>query len=68
MVNLDGVAMFSEGDAALLPLRSAIERMTTKRERREFLRDREEADEEDEKESDINRQAAFKLSRRKWVA
>jgi hypothetical protein len=63
MVNLDGITMMPEDDAALLLLRSAIERMTTKRERREFLRDTDESDAEDEKESATNMRAAFKLSR-----
>jgi hypothetical protein len=63
MVNVGGVSMLPEGDAALLLLRSAVERMTTKRERREFLRDTDESDAEDEKESATNMRAAFKLSR-----
>lgn len=63
MINTGGVSMLPEGDAALLLLRSAIERLTTKRERREFLRDADESDAEDEKESTTNMRAAFKLAR-----
>ena len=61
MVNIDGLVMSPEGDATHLLLRSAVERLTTRRERRAFLCDADEG--EDEKESDINWRAAFKLSR-----
>lgn len=58
-----GSPMEPEGDAAYVLLRTAIERLTTKPERRAFLRDTTEDDAEPEKESTTNRAAAFKLAR-----
>ena len=43
-----------ERDPMLALLRGAVKSLTTKRERREFLRDTDESDAEDEKESDID--------------
>lgn len=60
-VGIDGSPMQPEGDAAYVLLRSGIERLTTKQERRAFLR--RDADEEPEKDEETNRRAAFKLSR-----
>lgn len=50
-----------EGDAAYVLLRTAVERLTTKTERREFLR--QDAAQEPEKDEETDRRAAFKLSR-----
>lgn len=50
-------------EPTLALLRTAIRSLTTKRERRAFLRDTDEADAEPEKGSDINRRAAFGLAR-----
>jgi hypothetical protein len=52
-----------EKDPTLAMLRTAVKSLTTKRERRAYLRDAEEADAEDEKEGAKNRRAAFKVSR-----
>lgn len=52
-----------ERDPTLAMLRGALNVLTTKRERREFLRDTDESDAEPEKEEDANWRAAFKLSR-----
>jgi hypothetical protein len=52
-----------EKDPTLAMLRGAMKALTTKRERREFLRDTDGEDAEPEKESTANRRAAFKLSR-----
>lgn len=63
LVNLDGILMQTEGDSTFALLRLGIERLTTKRERREFLRDADGSDAEPEKESATNWRASFKLSR-----
>jgi hypothetical protein len=60
-VGTGGSPMQPEGDAAYVLLRSGIERLTTKQERRAFLRRA--ADDEPEKDEKTNRRAAFKLSR-----
>jgi hypothetical protein len=52
-----------ERDPTLAMLRGAMKALTTKRERREFLRGADEADAAPEKESTANWSAAFKLSR-----
>jgi hypothetical protein len=59
----EGIVLDPEGDSTFLLLRSGVERLTTKHERRAFLRDAEETDAEHEKESATNWRAAFKLSR-----
>lgn len=57
----DGIVNLPEGDATFLMLRSAIERLTTRRERRAFLRDEEADALVSEEETDWR--ASFKLSR-----
>lgn len=52
-----------EASPTLAMLRTAIKSLTTKRERRAFLRDTDEDGAEPEKESMTNRAAAFKLAR-----
>jgi hypothetical protein len=61
--NTGGPLIEYEKDATLSLLRTAIKSLTTKEERRAFLRDTEESDAEPEKESATNLRAAFKLSR-----
>lgn len=57
----DGSPMKPEGDAAYVLLRTAVERLTTKPERRLFLR--QDSEEEPRRDEETDRQAAFKLSR-----
>lgn len=52
-----------EKDPTLAMLRGAVKALTTKAERRAFLRDTDTDDDEPEKESTTNRAAAFKLAR-----
>jgi hypothetical protein len=56
----EGIVLDPEGDSTFLLLRSGVERLTTKRERRAFLHDE---DDEPEKESTTNWRAAFILAR-----
>jgi hypothetical protein len=60
-INIDGSPAKPEGDAAFVLLRTAVERLTTKSERRAFLR--RDADQEPEKDEETDQRAAFKLAR-----
>ena len=59
----EGSPMRPEGDSTFVLLRSGVERLTTRRERRAFLRDADEGDAEPEPEGATNWRSAFKLSR-----
>jgi hypothetical protein len=59
--NSGGSPMLPEGDAAYVLLRTAIERLTTKSERRAFLR--RDAEQEADGEEETDERASFKLAR-----
>jgi hypothetical protein len=60
-LDCDGSPMKPEGDAAYVLLRAAVERLTTKSERRAFLR--RDAEQEPDGQEETDKLAAFKLSR-----